>query len=98
MVMARKNRVAKEANMTTPLWKITKIEDVATFVAGSGVQPSKKVTFELLDGTQSSLTIPDTQFTPNETARRVNDMATKLIQTLSLEGPDMEQQPPNFPS
>ena len=75
--------------MSKPLWTITKLEDTTTFSPGTGAVPSKRVTFELFDGTSSSLTIPDTVFSANEVNKRVDAMAKHMLEVLNLQGQDI---------
>lgn len=67
-------------------WSVDDVTDTTVFVPGQGAQPGKKIQFTTFTGNTSTVEIPDSQFTPENVAAKVDDMATKIMQAMTLKG------------
>lgn len=69
------------------LWKVTGITDVNILVNGRGAVPGKRVMFRTVDGTRSSIEIPDDEFSAERAAELIGDATARIIAVAGLVGP-----------
>lgn len=74
-------------NEQTELWKVERITDKNLLINGRGAVPGKTVSFKVIDGTRSSIDIPDDEFTPERVTEAISEMAAKIIAVAGLVGP-----------
>lgn len=72
--------------ISKPTWTITRIEDVQDFQPGAGNMRKKRVYFRTLDGTQSYVDIPMSDFNAEATKTAVDEAAANILEVRNLEG------------
>ena len=78
--------------------KPVSIEDVTDYHPTQGAVPSKRVNYEMQDGTKSYVLIPRHSYSVDSVARALNDAADTHEQVMQLRGhpvtPDFSQSDP----
>lgn len=73
--------------MSIPAWEIVNVRDTTVFDGKTGAQTAYIVTFRLPDGAEHEITIPHSEFNPDNVHAKVHDHATKLLQVKAMQGP-----------
>ena len=72
-----------------PLWKVTHVDDSTMLGDRGGFQRSKKVYFQLADGTASFVEVPLTSFTKATVDSLIEQHVGSLLEVLNTQGPMM---------
>jgi hypothetical protein len=76
-----------------PLWTPISQQNNATFVAGQGMVPAKRINFKLYDGTLDYVDIPLADLSPDVAEELIHAAATRHAQIMGLTGPTLAELP-----
>lgn len=90
--MLDQNSLDQPQQTDAPAWTIVRVINTKTRNVAGQYEDGYQVTFQLMDGTTSTITVPGSDFSAQAVEKLITAEAGKLYAVLSLEGPRIPTQ------
>jgi hypothetical protein len=72
-----------------PLYKVVEVRQTQIYDGASPAQEAFQIVFNVLGRSGFTVTIPESDFNPDQTQAAVTDTASRIAAALNLEGPEI---------